>query len=122
MSDDIGTTPRKPLTPSQRLKLFEAHRGICALCSRQIRAGEPWRDEHMKALGFGGSNDIDCNRRPVHIACAKTKDSDDLPRIAKAKAQKRAHLGLKEPKGPPIPGSKRSKWKRKMNGTVVLRD
>ena len=31
---DIGTTPRKPLSPTQRLKLFEAHRGICALCSR----------------------------------------------------------------------------------------
>ena len=98
---DVGTTPRKPLTPTQRLKLFEAHKGICVLCGQQIRAGEKWVDEHLRALALGGSNDMD-NRAPVHVACAKAKtNEDDLPRIAKAKRQKMAALGIRR-NGPKI--------------------
>ena len=115
---DIGTTPRKPLSPTQRLKLFEAHRGICALCSRPIR-GEPWRDEHLRALGLGGGNEVE-NRAPVHIACAEAKDSDDLPRIAKAKRQKMAHLGIKK-SSRPIPGSRASGFKKHLDGRVTRR-
>lgn len=93
---DVGTTPRKPLTSTQRLKLFEAHGGRCCLCGRLIRAGEPWIDEHLRALGLGGQNDWD-NRAPAHVACAneKTHGKDgDLARIAKAKRQKMRHLGI----------------------------
>lgn len=92
---DVPTTPRKPLTPTQRLKLFEAHKGICALCGREIRAGEPWIDEHIRPLGLGGTNDLD-NRTPVHVACAQAKTrNEDMPRITKAKRQKMAALGIK---------------------------
>lgn len=92
---DVGTTPRKNLTPSQRLKLFEAHKGICGICTREIRSGEAWVDEHMRALALGGTNDLE-NRRPVHVACAAAKTSDDIASIAKAKRQKRASLGIKK--------------------------
>jgi len=92
---DVGTTERKRLTPTQRLKLFERHKGICALCGLQIRSGEKWIDEHLRALGLGGTNDDD-NRAPVHVACAKAKTvEEDLPRIAKAKRSKMAALGIK---------------------------
>ena len=95
MTTDVGTTPRKPLTPRQRLKLFEQHKGICVLCGLQIRSGEKWIDEHLLALGLGGSNDTE-NRAPVHLACAKAKTHDeDMPRIVKAKRQKMVALGIK---------------------------
>lgn len=97
MTEDLGTTKRKPLTPTQRLALFERHRGICVLCSGKIHAGQPWIDEHLRALGLGGSNDPD-NRGPAHAECAdaKTHGADgDLARIAKAKRQKMASLGIK---------------------------
>jgi 5-methylcytosine-specific restriction protein A len=97
---DVGTTPRKPLTPRERLKLFEEHKGICGLCGLPIMPGEKWRDEHMRALGLGGSNEKS-NRAPVHIKCAEVKDGDDIPRIAKAKRQKMAELGIKR-EGPKI--------------------
>lgn len=91
---DVGTTPRKPLTPTQRLKLFEKHKGICVLCGLEIRIGEKWIDEHLRPLGLGGTNDDD-NRAPVHVACAKAKtDNEDIPRIAKAKRSKMAALGI----------------------------
>lgn len=118
MTTDVGTTPRRSLTPSQRLKLFEAYGGLCWLCGRKIEAGERWRDEHLRALGLGGTNDFG-NRAPVHEKCAALKDADDLPRISKAKRSKRAHLGIRKPSS--MPGSRQSKWKRKVSGEVVLR-
>lgn len=98
--EDVGTTKRKPLTPTQRLKMFEAHKGVCCICNQQIKAGEKWLDEHIRPLGLGGSNDL-TNRAPAHVVCAagKTfgKDGDNA-RIAKAKRVKMRHLGISKSK------------------------
>jgi len=94
---DVTTTPRKPLTPTQRLKLFETHKGLCGLCGAQIRAGEQWIDEHIIPLGLGGSNELS-NRAPVHVQCAHSKthgSQGDVAKIAKAKRQKMRHMGIK---------------------------
>jgi len=100
VTDDVPTTPRKRLTPRERLALFERRKGICCVCGQKIR-GE-FVDEHWRALGLGGSNDPS-NRDIAHVKCAALKTRDqDMPRIVKAKAQKRAHHGLKAPKGPPL--------------------
>jgi len=100
MSDDVGTTPRKRLTPRERLALFERERGLCAVCGLKIRG--KFIDEHARALGLGGSNDPS-NRKIAHPRCAAIKTSEqDMPRIVKAKAQKRSHHGLKASKGPPL--------------------
>ena len=93
---DVGTTPRKPLTPTQRLKMFEAHGGRCVVCGNLIRAGSPFIDEHITPLGLGASND-DSNRGPAHVTCAGIKTEADMERINKAKAQKKAALGIKAP-------------------------
>jgi 5-methylcytosine-specific restriction endonuclease McrA len=97
----VGTTPRKNLTPTQRLRLFEQHKGVCCICGAYIKAGERWIDEHIIPLGLGGSNDIE-NRAPAHEKCAALKTKDDQKQIAKAKRQKRAHLGIKNERGPRI--------------------
>ena len=110
---------RKPLTPLQRVKLFDAHDGICAICGYKIQVGERWRDEHMRALGLLGTNALD-NRAPVHVRCAKAKDADDIPRIAKAKRQRASHIGAKtSPR--PMAGGRNSPWRRHMDGRVELR-
>lgn len=106
MTEDLGTTKRKPLTPTQRLALFERHRGICSLCGNRIRAGEPWIDEHMRALGLAGSNAPE-NRGIAHKACADAKTygvNGDLARIAKAKRQKMSSLGIKGENRRPLQG------------------
>lgn len=97
---DVGTTERKPLTPTGRLKLFEREGGICCICGGKI-VGK-FIDEHKRALGLGGSNDPD-NRGVAHPKCAEIKTHDeDMPRIVKAKAQKRAELGIKKATAKPI--------------------
>lgn len=100
---DISTTPRKHLSPTARLRLFEAHKGICGICGREIRSGEKWVVEHMRPLALGGTNEPD-NLRPVHTACADAKThgrEGDLARAAKAKRSKMASLGIKRD-GPKI--------------------
>jgi 5-methylcytosine-specific restriction enzyme A len=94
---DVPTTKRKPLTPRQRLKLFEAAHGICCICHKKIDGTAAFLaefiDEHIKALGLGGDNDIK-NRGVAHVKCALTKTlTQDMPRIVKAKAQKAAQIG-----------------------------
>lgn len=100
--EDVGTTKRKPLTPTERLKMFEEHKGVCKICTRKITPGEKWIDEHGRSLGLGGSND-NSNRYPVHVACAAAKTHDeDMPRINKAKRQKKAALGIKKEPATPL--------------------
>jgi hypothetical protein len=121
MTEDVGTTRRKPLTPTQRLKLFEAWHGCCCICERKIQAGEKWIDEHIRPLGLGGTNYLD-NRGPAHVVCADAKthgEDGDLARIAKAKRQKMRHVGIRPPSR--FPTSKTSRFKQKINGDLVDR-
>lgn len=104
MTTDVGTTKRERLTPRQLLKLWETEGGVCCICGFKIDPGKKWLDtlkgekgfidEHGRALGLGGSNKLS-NRGVAHIRCAEVKTREqDMPAINKAKAQKRAHLGI----------------------------
>jgi 5-methylcytosine-specific restriction endonuclease McrA len=94
MSEPIDLHKRKPLTALQRAKLYDAHDGKCWICGLPIAVGDKWRDEHKRPLALGGTNAMD-NRAPVHIACAREKDAQDIPAIAKAKRTRAKHVGAK---------------------------
>lgn len=117
--DPYRVEPRKPLTAKQRLQLFIAHSGTCCLCRLKIGAQEAWIDEHVMPLWLGGSNGIG-NRAPAHVECAKHKTAAEATARAKGRRVAEKHFGAKVSHNP-IPGSRRSKWKRKINGQVVLR-
>ncbi len=79
--------------------------------------------DHVIPDALGGSNTVDncaCLCEDHHRE--KTSRSD-VPRISKMKRQARHHSTgrSRTRKGPPIPGSKDSKWKRKINGKTVRR-
>lgn len=100
---DVSTTEREKLSPTKRLKIFEAHKGVCGICGKEIRTGEKWIAEHLRPLALGGTNDA-ANLAPVHMACADSKTfgkEGDLARAAKAKRTKMAALGIKQ-EGPKI--------------------
>jgi hypothetical protein len=111
MTEDVGTTARKPLTPRQRLALFERKRGRCCVCGLKIMGS--FIDEHWRALGLGGSNDPS-NRDIAHRECAVRKTRVDMTMIALAKRQKSAAHGIKKPGTPlqsrnDLPGRKPKK-------------
>lgn len=123
MTEDVGTTKRKNMTPRLRLKVWEAHKGMCAICGGKIDGvRERWVLEHLVPLSLGGADD-ESNMAPVHEGCAMAKTfgkSGDIAKAAKAKRVKSKHLGIKKSKNP-LPGGKGSKLKKKIDGSVVPR-
>jgi 5-methylcytosine-specific restriction protein A len=119
---DLGTTKRRKMTPSRALKIWEDHHGICVLCDELIDgARERWFIEHPRALELAGE-DTNENCGPAHYRCKSEKDADDHHRAAKAKAAKRAHIGIRSTKSKPLPGGRNSPWKQKLNGDWVRRE
>ncbi|MBK5958054.1 hypothetical protein CCR97_07965 [Rhodoplanes elegans] len=119
---DVSTTQRRKLSPRERLAIFERAGGVCCCCGGKIEAGDGWIVEHPTALGLGGSDDRG-ELRPAHKACADAKTygpDGDLATIARAKRRKAKHLGIRKPSR--FPCSRDSRWKKRMDGSVVLRD
>ena len=120
-SEDVGTTPRRSLSARRRLQAWERTKGVCVICEAPIDGvRERWIIEHIRALELGGPDDL-TNMGPAHEACGRTKTRDDHARTAKAKRQKIQHLGAAEPSRP-LPGSRGTLFKRKINGRVILRE
>jgi 5-methylcytosine-specific restriction protein A len=113
-------TNRQSFSPMRKLRIFEAASGICHLCGLRIQAGDKWEVEHRRALALLGTND-DANLAPVHVDCHAEKTKDDVARNAKAKRAKAKHLGIKRRSSRPIPGSKGTRFRKKISGEVVLR-
>ena len=117
---ELGTTQRSRLSPRARLAIWERARGICVLCERRIDGvRERWIIEHIRALELGGADEPD-NMGPAHETCAAAKTRNDHHRAAKAKRQKIQHLGAAKTKRP-LPCGKQSRWKKKIDGTIVPR-
>ena len=118
---DVGTTRRSKLTSRQRLSIWERARGICVLCDQAIDGvRERWIIEHIRALELGGSDEPD-NMGPAHETCGRSKTRDDHRSAAKAKRQKIHHLGAAHAKRP-MPCGRRSRWKKRLDGTIVPRE
>jgi 5-methylcytosine-specific restriction enzyme A len=108
------------MTPLRRARVFDTHGGTCHLCGLKIAVGEAWEVEHIIALEISG-DDSDGNLAPAHVACHRAKTSEDAGLIAKARRVHAKHIGAHRPKST-LPGSRASRWKRKINGTTVRRD
>lgn len=86
----VALEKRKPLTRAQAIYLAIAQMGVCGCgCGEPLDPlGEGCIDEHERALGLLGTNDL-ANRRLYRKPCAaaKTGKGGDLTVIAKAKRQ-----------------------------------
>ena len=112
---------RHVFSTSFRLNLFLKRKGTCTSCSQKIDAGKAWDIDHILPLALGGTNEPE-NLQILCKPCHQSKTSQsDIPRIAKTKRVKAYHLGARSPSSRTIPGSRRSPWKRKLDGSVVRR-
>ena len=117
---DVGTTPRRKLSPHRRLQVWERTAGVCVLCHQRIDGvRERWIAEHIRALELGGADEL-TNMGPAHARCAAAKTQDDHRRAGKAKRQKIHHIGAHVAKHP-MPFGKNSPWKRKLSGQIIPR-
>lgn len=116
----IGATPDTPAPPRVRLRVFEAHGGICALTGRKIQTGEAWDLDHIQALTNGGEN-RESNLQPALKEAHKEKTARDVAQKSKDRRVRSKHIGIHQSKCP-LPGGRNSKFKRKIGGGVVLRN
>lgn len=112
---------RRRMSTTRRARIFAAANGVCHICGEQIDGTrERWDADHVIPLEISG-DDSDENLRPAHERCHRAKTAkEDAPAIAKCKRVAAKHNGSSKPKGT-LPGSRNSKWKRKVDGTVVPR-
>lgn len=95
--EDVGTTTRLRMTPTRALRAWERTKGVCVNCNRPIDGTkDDWFVEHIRALELGGADEDD-NVGPAHLACKTAKDAADHSAAAKAKRNKRARLGIRNP-------------------------
>lgn len=106
-------TSRRSLSTTRKLRIFEAAGGLCHICGTKI-FGKGWDAEHVIPLALGGADD-DRNLRPAHKACHGDKTKIDNASWSKAKRMRAKHYSIRGPSG------FRSKYRKKMDGTVVLR-
>ena len=114
----IGNTPDAPIPPRVRLRVFERHSGICHISGRVIRAGEPWDCDHVKALVNGGEH-RESNLAPALKAKHKEKTAKDVAEKSMLYRKRSSHLGIKKPSR--FSCSRQSRFKKRLDGSVVLR-
>lgn len=113
---------RRTWTSKRKLAVFEVHGGRCHICGVKIDGTrEAWELEHIIPIALGGADD-ETNTAPAHVACHKPKTAQDVARIAKANRVRAKHMGAKPETRAVIPGSKASRFKRKVGGGVVDRE
>ena len=111
---------RREFPAKVKLAAFERSGKRCEGCTAPLLAGR-FHYDHDLPDWLGGEPTL-ANCRVLCVACHSTKTREhDVPRIAKTKRVRDRHIGAKAASRNPIPGSRASKWKRKMNGEVVPR-
>lgn len=110
--------PRHEFSKRIKRDAFVRAKGLCEDCGSRLTVGK-FHYDHDTPDALGGSNLLD-NCRVLCVGCHGSKTSQiDVRRIAKAKRVYNKHNGIKKPSR--FPGSRDSKFKRKMDGTVVFR-
>src|SRR5882672_30573 len=114
-------TTRAHLTRAQKVRVFDAARGRCHICTCKIHAqrGEQWQVEHRVPLWAGGPDTLE-NMAPAHLSCHQEKTDGEAPIRAKTDRQRANHLGIPKP-GKKLPGGRDSPIKKKIAGPVVPR-
>lgn len=116
----IGESDDEAVPLRVKLRVYFAAGGKCAECGRKPRAGEKPECDHIIAIVNGGENK-ETNLQNLCSWCHDAKTRKDVARKSLNRRVQAKHLGLHKPKGRPMPGSKASGLRKKMDGTVERR-
>jgi 5-methylcytosine-specific restriction endonuclease McrA len=111
-------TRRTEFTRTTKLAAWNASGGKCADCEREISPGTGPEYDHAIPCELGGDNSLG-NCVVLCIACHKAKTAKlDMPAIVKTRSVQAGYVNAKTRRNP-LPGSKGSGFRKKMDGTVL---
>lgn len=116
----VGETDDTPVPRRVRDRVWHRENGRCHRCERDIQTGDAWIIEHRIAIINLGQN-AESNLCLTCSWCKPQKDAEDVAQKSKDRRVRAKHIGLHKPKSI-MPGSKASRWKKLLNGKVVLRE
>ena len=114
----VGRTDDSELSNEAYARLWRAQKGRCPKCTRFLRVGNITK-EHLVPIWGGGENRESNIQLWCSVPCSSNKTAEEAPRRARADRQLARHLNLRTKKQRycrPLPGTKRSGWKHKLNG------
>jgi 5-methylcytosine-specific restriction enzyme A len=110
---------RREFPARVKIAAYERCSGACEGCGARLTVGK-FHYDHDTPDGLGGEPTLE-NCRVLCWACHAVKTrTGDVPAIAKAKRREAKFLGAKTSRTP-MPFGRQSKFKRKLNGTIVRR-
>lgn len=111
---------RREFTKAVKVAAYERSQGHCEACTARLEVGR-FQYDHVLAAALGGPPTLD-NCKVLCTNCHGGKTGlEDIPIIAKSNRVRNKHIGAATRKQRKIPGSKGTRFKRKIDGTVVLR-
>lgn len=113
----IGKTDDARVPDRVRLRVFTARDGICHISGRKIEAGERWELEHIVAICNGGLH-RESNLAPALVEPHKAKTAADRAEKKIIDRKRKKHLGIRKTQARPLPGTKASGIRKRMNGNV----
>lgn len=113
----IGKDDNAEPPPRVRRRVYLKFGRTCQICFTEIVSGPEF--DHRIAIINGGKN-AESNLQPVHPKCHKAKTGRDIAEKSATYKTQLHHYGLKKPRRP-MPGSRASPFKKRMDGTVELR-
>jgi 5-methylcytosine-specific restriction protein A len=108
---------RREFPAKVKVAAFERAKGQCEICGARLTVGK-YRYDHKLPDALGGEPTLE-NCVVQCLPCDKPKTAEDVTRIRKADRQRRIHLGIR-PKSK-FPCSRDSKFKKTLDGRVILR-
>ena len=109
---------RRSLSTTQRLHLFLTAQGHCQACGWRLHPAHAGRWTISSPSPWAGGMPPTTSRCSARLATARRPHAAIRPRLSKAKRMQARHLGAARSKAV-IPGSRRSGYKKKINGEVV---
>jgi 5-methylcytosine-specific restriction endonuclease McrA len=112
----VGKTPDTKIPPRVRLRVWERGIGHCEECGRKIMAGETWELDHRQPLILGGEHH-EFNLRVICLWCHRSKTRTEMAIKSVSYRIRAKHASIRR-KGRPMPGSKGSGIRRRMDGST----
>lgn len=111
---------RKEFSAKIKVAAFDRSGGRCEECTARLSTGK-FEYDHILPDGLGGEATLE-NCKVLCSSCHSEKThAGDRPKMAKADRAKKSYLGISKNPRNAIPGSKSSRFKKKLDGTVEYR-